>query len=89
MQVRPGQVLRSPGSMECRLAHSIGCPRRSIVFGEVVQMHVRDDRLDEAGRYVRPEVYQPVARLHSANCIVADRRLVLTSTEALKPAEPA
>jgi flavin reductase (DIM6/NTAB) family NADH-FMN oxidoreductase RutF len=89
LQVRAGRVLESPCSMECRLAQSIEYPRRSIVLGVVVQMHVRDDCLDEAGRYVRPEAYQPVARLHADNYIVADRQFVLTPTEALKPREPA
>lgn len=89
VQVRPGRVLESPCSMECRLHQSIEFPRRSIVLGQVVQMHVRDDCLDEAGRYVRPDVYQPVARLHADNYIVADRQFVLTPTEALKPRESA
>ena len=88
-QVRPGRVLESPCSMECRLAQSIEYPLRSIILGEVVQMHVRDDCLDEAGRYVRPEVYQPIARLHADNYIVADRQFVLKPTQALKPTEPA
>jgi flavin reductase (DIM6/NTAB) family NADH-FMN oxidoreductase RutF len=81
LQVRPGRVLESPCSMECRLYQSIEFPRRSIVLGEVVQMNVRDDCLDENGRYVRPEVYQPIARLHADNYIVADRQFVLKPTE--------
>ncbi len=87
LRVRPGRVLESPCSMECRLYQSIEFPGRSIVLGEVVQMHVRDDCLDENGRYVRPEIYQPIARLHADNYIVADRQFVLKPTEALKPAE--
>ena len=81
LQVGPGRVLESPCSMECRLYQSIEFPRRSIVLGEVVQMNVRDDCLDENGRYVRPEVYQPIARLHADNYIVADRQFVLKPTE--------
>jgi hypothetical protein len=45
-------------------------------------MHVHDECLDERGRYVLPEVYQPIARLHADNYIVADRQFVLK-----KPAE--
>lgn len=86
-QVRPGRVLESPCSMECRLHQSIEFPRRSIVLGEVVHMNVRDNCLDENGRYVRPEVYQPIARLHADNYIVADRQFVLKPTPALKAAE--
>jgi flavin reductase (DIM6/NTAB) family NADH-FMN oxidoreductase RutF len=70
--------------MECRTSQIIDYPRRAIVLGEVVQMHVDDACLDEAGRYVRPDVYQPIARLHADNYIVSDRQFELTATEALK-----
>ena len=63
--------------MECRVLQLLDYGRRTIVLGEVVQMHVRDDCLDARGRYVRPEVYQPIARLHADNYIVADRQFVL------------
>jgi len=86
-QVRPGRVRESPCSMECRLHQSIEFPLRSIVLGQVVQMHVRDDCLDENRRYVLPATYQPLARLHADNYIVADRQFVLTPTPALKSAE--
>lgn len=89
LQVRPGRVRESPSSMECRLHQTIEFPRRSIVLGEVVQMNVRDDCLDDDAHYVRPEVYQPIARLHADNYIVADRQFVLKPSPALKAAEPA
>lgn len=82
LQVRPGRVRESPCSMECQLYQSIEFPRRSIVLGQVVQMNVRDDCLDPVGGYVRPEVYQPIARLHADNYIVADRQFVLKPHEA-------
>jgi flavin reductase (DIM6/NTAB) family NADH-FMN oxidoreductase RutF len=52
-------------------------PTRAIVLGRVVHMRVRDACLDTAGRYVRPEAYQPIARLHANNYVVADRQFVL------------
>ena len=87
LQVRPGRVRESPCSMECRLHQTVDFPRRTIVLGQVVQMHVRDECLDGDGRYVRPENYQPLARLHADNYIVADRQFVLKPTPALKAAE--
>lgn len=84
LQVRPGRVLESPCSMECRLHQSIEYPGRSIVLGEVVQMNVRDDCLDQHTQAVRPETYQPIARLHDDNYIVADTQFVLQATPALK-----
>jgi hypothetical protein len=44
-------------------------------------MHVRDECLDASGRYVLPEVYQPIARLHANNYIVADNQFVLTKPD--------
>lgn len=86
LKIAPSRVAESPAAMECRVSQVIDYPRRAIVLGEVVQMHVRDTCLDAAGRYVRPETYQPVARLHADNYIVSDRQFALTATEALSAA---
>lgn len=83
-KIGPARVAESPASMECRTAQIIDYPRRAIVLGEVVQMHVQDGCLDAAGRYVRPDVYQPIARLHADNYIVADQQFVLTATKNLR-----
>lgn len=67
----------SPCAMECRVERIIEYPRRVIILGEVVHMHIRPDCLDEQKRYVNPEVYHPIARLHADNYIVADQQFVL------------
>lgn len=82
LKVAPLRIEKAPCAMECRMSQIIDYGRRSIVIGQVVQMHVRDECLDERGHYVRPEAYQPIARLHADNYIVADNQFVLT-----KPAE--
>ena len=69
----------SPCSMECRVERLIDYERRVIVLGEVVHMHVRRDCLDDAGRYVNPDTYQPIARLHADNYIASDNQFVLKS----------
>ncbi|MDH4989138.1 flavin reductase family protein [Aminobacter anthyllidis] len=71
------RIEESPCAMECKVSQILDYGRRTIVIGEVVQMHVHDDCLDEDGRYVRPEVYQPIARLHADNYIVADNQFEL------------
>lgn len=76
-QVKPPRIAESPVAMECRVLDLLDYGRRTIVLGQVVQMHVRDECLDERRRYVRPETYQPIARLHADNYIVADRQFVL------------
>ncbi|MBP1886499.1 flavin reductase family protein [Sinorhizobium mexicanum] len=82
LKVAASRIKESPCAMECRVSQILDYGRRTIVIGEVVQMYVRDECLDERGRYVLPEVYQPIARLHADNYIVADSQFVLK-----KPAE--
>jgi len=64
----------SPCVMECRVERILDWPGRALVIGEVLHMRVRENCLDAAGRYVNPEAYQPIARLHADNYIVADRQ---------------
>lgn len=68
---------QSPCAFECRVERLIDYPRRTLVLGEVVQMHVHNECLDEEGRYVDPDRYQPIARLHADNYITSDRQFVL------------
>jgi flavin reductase (DIM6/NTAB) family NADH-FMN oxidoreductase RutF len=68
---------QSPCAFECRVERLIDYPRRTLVLGEVVHMHVHNECLDEEGRYVDPDRYQPIARLHADNYITSDRQFVL------------
>src|SRR5262245_1181726 len=77
VKISAPRIKESPCAMECQVSQILDYGRRAIVIGEVVQMHVHDECLDERGRYVLPEVYQPIARLHADNYIVADRQFVL------------
>lgn len=82
-QVSPGAqvacrwLTASPCAMECRVDRLIEYPRRVIILGEVVHMHVRRDCLDAQGRYVDAGTYHPIARLHADNYIVADQQFEL------------
>lgn len=87
LQVDVSRVAESPCAMECVVEQIIDYPGRAIVLGRVVQMHVRDDCLDAAGRYVMPEVYQPLARLHADNYIIPDRQFQLKKTAEMVAAE--
>lgn len=76
-QIDASYAAESPCVFECRVERLIEYPRRTLVLGEVVHMHVRRECLDAEGRYVDPENYQPIARLHSDNYITSDRQFVL------------
>lgn len=76
-QIDTSYAAESPCVFECRVERLIEYPRRTLVLGEVVHMHVRRECLDAEGRYVDPENYQPIARLHADNYITSDRQFVL------------
>lgn len=80
-QVESYRLPASPCAMECRVERLIEYPRRILVLGEVVHMHVRRNCLDASGRYVNPDVYQPIARLHADNYITSDRQFVLKAPD--------
>lgn len=62
---------------ECCTERLLDWPSRVLVIGEVSHMHVRRDCLDADGRYVNPETYQPIARLHGDSYITSDRQFDL------------
>jgi flavin reductase (DIM6/NTAB) family NADH-FMN oxidoreductase RutF len=79
---------QSPCVFECRVERLIDYPRRTLVIGEVLHMHVHRECLDAEGRYVDPERYQPIARLHADNYITSDRQFELSAppiTDFIKP----
>ncbi len=73
------RLAETPCAMECRVERLIDYERRVIVLGEVLHMHVRRDCLDAEGRYVNPETYQPIARLHADSYITSDRQFEMPS----------
>jgi len=77
VKISPPRIAEAPASLECRVSQWIKYPRRAIILGEVVQMHAKDECLDADGHYVRTETYQPIARLHADNYIVADNQFML------------
>jgi len=71
----------APVAMECRVERFIDWPERSIILGEILAMRVRPDCLAPGGRYANPETFQPIARLHADNYIVADQQFTLTAPD--------
>lgn len=76
-RVTAPRIAEAPCAMECRVERLIDFDRRVLVLGQVVFMHVRRDCLDDAGRYVNPAAYQPIARLHADEYIASDRQFTL------------
>ena len=65
VKVRAPRVAEAPISLECRVAQivSVGRGPHSLVLGEIVQFHVRDDLYDAATGRVDMHRLAPVGRL--------------------------
>lgn len=74
--IAPPRIKGAACAMECRIERIIDWPKRALILGEVVHMHVRRDCLDAEGRYVNPDVYQPIGRLHADNYVHSDNQIV-------------
>ncbi|RPI09559.1 MAG: hypothetical protein EHM71_05720 [Zetaproteobacteria bacterium] len=75
--VAPPRVLEAPASLECRLWRRIEVgPRREIVLGEVVHVHVRDGLADPATCRVS-DAYRPIGRLYGDSYCTTRQRFDL------------
>ena len=72
------RIEEAPIAWECKLFKILEyAESRSIVLGEIVGMHFRDDLLDENAMRVRVDRYAPVGRLGGPTyCRTADRLVV-------------
>jgi flavin reductase (DIM6/NTAB) family NADH-FMN oxidoreductase RutF len=89
LHIDASYIAQSPCAFECRVERIIDYPNRALVIGEVLHAHVHDHCMDAAGRYVNALTYQPLARLHADNYLVADRQFELKKPEELIPYETA
>jgi flavin reductase (DIM6/NTAB) family NADH-FMN oxidoreductase RutF len=65
-QVKVPRIAESPVSFECHEVQTIEIGRNRVVFGEVLQMHIRDDLIDAEKLHVRTEKLRAVGRMHGA-----------------------
>jgi flavin reductase (DIM6/NTAB) family NADH-FMN oxidoreductase RutF len=70
-KVKPKRIIGAPAALECRLATTVEYENRSIIFGQVVHMWVKDECIDPKTLYVS-EAYRPLARLHGDFYITAE-----------------
>ncbi len=69
--VAPPRVAAAPASFECKVLEIVSLGNGSMVFGEVVWIHVRDDVMRD-GR-VDPLLFKPIGRLGGAMYSAAAR----------------
>ncbi len=75
--VAPSRIRQAPCAFECRLERRIDFAGRTVYFGQVVHLHVRDGLHDPAARRMVEGRYRPIARLHEDNYVEADDQFVL------------
>jgi flavin reductase (DIM6/NTAB) family NADH-FMN oxidoreductase RutF len=65
IKVRPPRILEAPISMECRMSQvlRIGRGPHSLVLGEILHFHLRDDVYDRATGRIDMQCLKPVGRL--------------------------
>lgn len=88
-RIDAARIAESPCSFECRVERILEYPSRVLIVGEVLDMHVEDRCMDAEQRYVNPDTYQPIARLHADTYITSDRQFELKKPDALLPYEVA
>jgi flavin reductase (DIM6/NTAB) family NADH-FMN oxidoreductase RutF len=71
-KVKPSRIREAPAALECRLAATTEYVGRTIVFGQVVQMWVKDECIHKETLYVNSDAYRPLARLHGDFYIAAE-----------------
>jgi len=75
VSIKTPHIAEAPIAWECKLSRIMDFSKtRSIVFGEIVGMHFKDELLDEERMRVRAEAFTPVGRLSGPNyCRTTDR----------------
>ncbi|TWB43998.1 flavin reductase family protein [Nitrospirillum pindoramense] len=64
--VAPPRIVSAPVSMECRLFHHVDAGQSTVVLGEVLHFHIRDDLVDARRLHVDTLAMALVARMHGA-----------------------
>lgn len=64
--VAPPRIASAPVAMECRLFHSVDAGLSTVVLGEVLHFHIREDLVDAQRLYVDTLAMTLVARMHGS-----------------------
>lgn len=64
--IAPPRLAPAPVSMECRLFEKVEAGQATVVLGEVLRFHIKDDLVDTGRLHVDTLAMQLVARMHGA-----------------------
>lgn len=74
VKVKSPRIEQSPVHLECRLVKVVEIGRNQVLFGEIVQMHVRNELIDLEKMYVRYEKINFLGRMPGGSGIYARTR---------------
>lgn len=64
--IAPPRISSAPVAMECRLFQSVEAGQTTVMLGEVLRFHIRNDLIDPANLHVDTPAMQLVARMHGS-----------------------
>jgi flavin reductase (DIM6/NTAB) family NADH-FMN oxidoreductase RutF len=65
-QVKVPRIAESPVSFECREVQTIEIGRNRVIFGQVLQMHIRDDLVNAEKLHIHTEKLRAIGRMYGA-----------------------
>jgi flavin reductase (DIM6/NTAB) family NADH-FMN oxidoreductase RutF len=78
IQIKPPRIASSKAQMECKLVQTVAVGTSTLVLGQILMSHVREDLFEE--KRIRPERLNPLSRLGGL-----DYGLGVTATELKRP----
>ncbi|WP_425989951.1 flavin reductase family protein [Afipia sp. DC4300-2b1] len=73
-QIKPPRIAESPVNLECELIEALDIGRNKVLFGEVVEMHVRDDLIDLDRMYIHYDRLNFLGRMPGGSGIYSKTR---------------
>ena len=73
-QVQAPRILESPVNLECKLMQELDLGRNKVLVGEVVEMHIRDDIIDQERMYIHYDRLNFLGRMPGGSGIYSKTR---------------
>ena len=73
-QVKPPRIAESPINLECELVQVVDIGRNKVLFGEVVEMHIRDDLINLEKMYIHYDRLNFLGRMPGGSGIYSKTR---------------
>ncbi|OMI06244.1 hypothetical protein BSN85_22455 [Bradyrhizobium brasilense] len=76
-QIKPPRILESPVNLECVLVRTVEIGQNQVLFGEVVEIHIKDDLIDPKRMHVRYDRLNYLGRMAGGSGVYSTTRDLL------------